>query len=347
MKYTLQVNQIAAFAIGIEDIIDLIDLCLFDAFKSFANSSKCEKMIDDGGIWFWIAYAEIIKELPLSGIKTKDGIYRRMLKLQAAKLIVFHPNNQKLAKTFFKWGDNYDAMERKDYNFKPTDEKPKVHADLRTKDRRGADETPKAPTDEKPNNQYTFNQTTKTKKEPLAENEFPQPIEGGLRVTVIQGHSEVLQPVAKKKKKAAPGAGDGVIQEMVTAFETEHRQHFKDAGGEWIGFTWQAKEFPALNSIRAELEKRYRQKLNAEPTPENIVESWAMFLRKAAKCDKFILENLFTPSKIWGQFQSIIQKIHTNNGIPPSTTSNGRPDQNERNRIAAEKMVQDVLDGRV
>ena len=184
-------------------------------------------------------------------------------------------------------------------------------------------------------------------KESLAENEFPQSVDGGLRVTVIQGHSEVLPPVAKKKKKVAPGAGDGVIQAMVTAFETEHRQHFKDAGGEWIGFTWQAKEFPALNSIRAELEKRYRQKLNAEPTPENIVESWAMFLGKAAKCDKFILDNLFTPSKIWGQFQSIVQKIHTNNGRPPSTTSNGRPDQNERNRIAAEKMVQDVLEGRV
>lgn len=184
-------------------------------------------------------------------------------------------------------------------------------------------------------------------KESLAENEFPQPIEGGLMVTVIQGHSEVLPPVAKKKKKVAPGAGDGVIQAMVTAFETEHRQHFKDAGGEWIGFTWQAKEFPALNSIRAELEKRYRQRMKAEPTPENIVQSWELFLGKAAKCDKFILDNLFTPSKIWGQFQSIVQKIHTNNGRPPSTTSNGRPDQNERNRIAAEKMVQDVLEGRV
>lgn len=189
--------------------------------------------------------------------------------------------------------------------------------------------------------------TNEPLKETLAENEFPQAIDEGLMVTVFQGHSEILPPVAKKKKKAAQGAGDGVIQAMVTAFETEHRQHFKDAGGEWIGFTWQAKEFPALNSIRAELEKRYRQKLNTEPTPENIVESWAMFLRKAAKCDKFILDNLFTPSKIWGQFQSIVQKIHTNNGRPPSTTSNGRPDQNERNRIAAEKMVQDVLEGRV
>ncbi len=165
MKYTLQVNQIAAHGIGIQDKIDLIDLCLFDAFKSFANSAKCEKMIDDNGIWFWISYAEIIRELPLANIKTKDGIYRRMLKLRDAGLIIFHPNNQKVTKTFFQWGKNYDAMERTDWEEQPKDKKPKVVKDLRMKNRSTYGQETVAPTDEKPYNQTTINQTTKTKGE--------------------------------------------------------------------------------------------------------------------------------------------------------------------------------------
>ena len=160
MKYTLQVNQIAAHGIGIQDKVDLIDLCLFDAFKSFANSARCEKMIDEGGIWFWISYAEIIREIPLSGIKTKDGIYRRMLKLRGAGIIIFHPNNQKMTKAFFQWGPNYDGMERTDWQEIPTDEKPKVAKDLRMKNRTSTDEKPNLPTDEKPNNQTTNYQTT-------------------------------------------------------------------------------------------------------------------------------------------------------------------------------------------
>lgn len=160
MKYTLQVNQIAAHALGIQDVVDLIDLCLFDAFKSFANSAKCEKLIDEGGIWFWISYAEIIREIPMAGIKSKDGVYRRMLKLKEAGIIVFHPNNQKLTKTFFQWGPNYDGMERTDWQEIPTDEKPKVAKDLRMKHRTPTDETPNPPTDETPNNQSTIYQST-------------------------------------------------------------------------------------------------------------------------------------------------------------------------------------------
>lgn len=160
MKYTLSINQFAVVSIGLADKVDLIDLCIFDAFKSFANSSRCEKMVDEGGIWFWISYAEIISELPLSGIKTNDGIYRRMKKLAEAGIIIFHPNNQRLSRTFFKWGANYDAIERRQNTSTPTDEKPEVVKDLRMKNRRGTDEKPEVPTDETPNNHYTINHTT-------------------------------------------------------------------------------------------------------------------------------------------------------------------------------------------
>ena len=207
MKYTLQVNQIAAHGIGIQDKIDLIDLCLFDAFKSFANSARCEKMIDDNGIWFWISYAEIIRELPLANIKTKDGIYRRMLKLRDAGLIVFHPNNQKAAKTFFQWGKNYDAMERTDWEEQPTDKKPKVVKDLRMKNRSTYGQETVAPTDEKPYNQTTINQTTKTKGErttpaPNPSNLQSQKNKSGL--VAPAENPETLEAETPPSKKVAP-----------------------------------------------------------------------------------------------------------------------------------------------
>lgn len=200
---------------------------------------------------------------------------------------------------------------------------------------------------------------------------------GPLRLTIIDGYEEIVdfEPysipageladiVVEQARQAAKAAGpkepkkrakkqvtpsDGVIQAMVTAFESEHQKHFKDAGGEWIGFTWHPKEFPALNSIRKELEKRYAQKMAAQPTPENIVESWALFLTRTAKCDKFVLENLFTPSKLWGQFQSIINKIHSTNGAAhkPGFTATRKADKNERDRAALENLVNEIADGRI
>lgn len=228
------------------------------------------------------------------------------------------------------------------------------------------------------NNKESLESDKKREKETLAENKFPPPVKqdsaaaqkkekplpgAGVRVTVLEGYEDVIeqefedleQDLIKEAKKfdqrkkserttKQKPPSDGVIAGMVQAFEYEHKQHFKDAGGEWIGFTWQPKEFPALQAIRKELEKRYLQRMQKDPVPENIIDSWALFLRKAATCDKFILDNLFTPSKIWGQFQSIVQKIHTNNGRPPST--NGKLDQNQRNALALENMVRDINEGR-
>jgi len=364
VKYTININQRAAVELGLSESIDLIDLALFDAFKSFANSARIERRVDTSGIWFWISYSEIINELPLSGIKTKDGIYRRMKKLASAGLIVFHPENQRLCKTFFKWGDNYDAMERA----VPTDEKPKVNPDLRMKSRRGTDEKPEVPTDEKPNNHSTtLNPNTKPCSIDLAENEFPQPGQPGseedqknappqiapvppagpsdmgttkIRVTIIEGHEEEIeidQPLPKKRK---PPANDHFIKKMATTFEAEHKKHFKDHGGEWVGFTWQPKEFPALKNIKAELERRFNQKLHKAPTEPEILQSWELFLSKAAGCDKFILTNCFTPSKLWGQFQSIINKIYAESTT--TTQSGSKPTIKDRNDAAVRRILADI-----
>jgi len=154
MKYTIHVNQAGADAANLRGKVDIIDLAIFDAFKDFANGTKCEKKVGpDGRVWFWVSYSLIIAEIPYCGIKTNDGIYRRMKNLQAVGVIEFHPENQRTNKTFFTWGATYDLLisdsDLRMKNLTPTDEKPEGYG---LKTGRG--------TDEKPDNHYTNNPFT-------------------------------------------------------------------------------------------------------------------------------------------------------------------------------------------
>ena len=115
------------------------------------------------------------------------------------------------------------------------------------------------------------------------------------------------QPKAPKKNKSDQPA---LVHEMVSAFESEHKKHFKDKAGEWIGFTWQNKEFGALKNLKSEFAKRLQGR-GADFSDAAILQSWAAFLQMAAKADPWILKNQFTPSKLWGDFQGIIQKIQS------------------------------------
>lgn len=119
MKYTIHVNQIGAQNAGLMGKVDIVDLAIFDAFKDFANTNRCEKLLFDGRQWFWISYTLIIDELPFLGTTastgefkplTPDSIYRRMKKLSAAGVIEFCPQNQALGKSYFSWGPAYDAL---------------------------------------------------------------------------------------------------------------------------------------------------------------------------------------------------------------------------------------------
>lgn len=154
MKYTIDINQKSAFDLGMVDILDIVDLSIFAAFRDFANGTRCEKMMVGKKVYFWIAYDLIIYELPFCRIKTKDGVYRRMKNLEAANIIEFHPDNQKMGKSFFCWGANYDAM----ISQTPTDKKPEG---VRMKNRRGTDEKP----DNHYTNHYTNNNTAVSEKE--------------------------------------------------------------------------------------------------------------------------------------------------------------------------------------
>ena len=141
-----------------------------------------------------------------------------------------------------------------------------------------------------------------------------------------------------EKKENAP---QPVIHRMVEIFEQEHQAHFKDSAGAWVGFTWQAKEFGALNSLKSEFAKRL-QKRGAEFSDEAIARGWQTFLQMAAKSDPFIVQKWFTPTKLWSNFQGIINSITAKNG--KTTSTNQQPSKAERQRAAFERIVRDAAE---
>ena len=181
MKYTIQVNQAGADAANLRGKVDIVDLAIFDAFRDFANGTKCEKkMTEDGRVWFWVSYSLIIDELPYCNIRTTDGVYRRMKNLQAAGIIDFHPDNQRANKTFFAWGAAYDLLIS--------------DTDLRMKNRRGTDEKPEGyglktggGTDEKPDNHYTNNHTTKSERAATEKNSLSPAENSTLEAQPLEG----------------------------------------------------------------------------------------------------------------------------------------------------------------
>lgn len=140
----------------------------------------------------------------------------------------------------------------------------------------------------------------------------------------------------KPEKKEAP-----IIHKMVQVFETEHQKHFKDSTGVWIGFTWQVKEFGALKSLSKEFEKRLRGR-GADFSEPAILNGWQTFLQMAAKADKFTLENHYTPTKLWSNFQGIIQKIQQKNGNHNQQANGTGQSRADKNKGAFERLVQSV-----
>jgi len=108
-KYFISINQFAAYE-KFGDAIDFIDLCIFDFIKDFANSKKCVTMQYEGSAYFKITRVLIMQNLPLIGIKTKQGISNRIEKLIALSIIARYENNKKEGVSFFKFGNNYDCL---------------------------------------------------------------------------------------------------------------------------------------------------------------------------------------------------------------------------------------------
>lgn len=108
-KYTLQINQKAIIDNKLD--IDIIDASIFDFIHYFQSSPKTKKMVDNGTQYFYLHWSKIVEQIPLLGINSRQGVYKRLQNLINAKLIKAHEENGKgTGLMWFCLGENYDLM---------------------------------------------------------------------------------------------------------------------------------------------------------------------------------------------------------------------------------------------
>ena len=120
MKYTITINQYAAVKNNLD--LDLIDLAIFDFIKDFANSKNCVKINTPEGVFFWISHKLIMESMPLLGIKSDQGIKRRVGNLINAGLLKKHPDCEKYRQTLYTFGENFDKLLFSDESSEPATE---------------------------------------------------------------------------------------------------------------------------------------------------------------------------------------------------------------------------------
>lgn len=105
MKYNIYINQYAAATHF--PSLDILDLAIFDFIKDFAGSDKVKKMTDGGRVWFWVKWDLIVENMPILGIKTRQGVGQRVRNLCEAGLLFAHPSNQQMQQSFYAMGEGY------------------------------------------------------------------------------------------------------------------------------------------------------------------------------------------------------------------------------------------------
>ena len=113
MKYTLcGFSQEKA----IEFKLDIKDLNILRYIIDFYHTGKMTKKTINGKEYFWIKYQNIIEQLPLLELKTKDSIYRRLSKLVNAGILDHVTLKIKGTFSFYRFTEKIDCLIYSDYS---------------------------------------------------------------------------------------------------------------------------------------------------------------------------------------------------------------------------------------
>ena len=351
MKYNFNLNQYAVITHGLK--LDVIDLCVFDAFKDLANSAGCIKRIDDGRVYFWIDYNIVIENAPMLGLNSKDSVYRRMKKLEAAGVIMFHNENQITGKTFFAWGRTYDLLvfSKDGQAGNSTDAYPYTY---------GRSSVP--PTDNHPynnntndnstNNSTNDNSTPKTKVFASFENEND----------VFE--NELLPKKKRTQKKDTPGArrellsknGKVILPDNYTgaamdSFNEALEAKSKEKNLEINPYNWEQsrqRDFASIKKIVemvsfAVVEKEFaKTKEFVTIQPEKITQAIKIFFCGAFDYFYAIHETkgggvMFAPSSCQRNFNFIIQNILNSN--KPGSNTNHKSNTTKKHEALANTVI--------
>ena len=93
---------------GKEIRLDVTDLLILTEVADFPNRNSVMKIIEDEKIFFWVAYSEILAELPILNLK-RQALKDRFDKLVLLGLLEKHINKAN-SMTFFRLTDKYEAL---------------------------------------------------------------------------------------------------------------------------------------------------------------------------------------------------------------------------------------------
>jgi hypothetical protein len=93
---------------GKEIRLDVTDLLILTEVADFPNRNSVLKIIEDEKIFFWVAYSEILAELPILNLK-KRALRDRFDKLVMLGLLEKHVNKAN-SMTFFRLTDKYETL---------------------------------------------------------------------------------------------------------------------------------------------------------------------------------------------------------------------------------------------
>ena len=113
MNYSIKINQVAIAHLF--PTMDIKDAAILDWMSQFATSPNISILVLDGIVYRWYSYKKIIDDMPLLKIKSKRPIYDRIKKMVDLGILLAHPNNQAIGKTYYGFSELYQEI----VTFKP------------------------------------------------------------------------------------------------------------------------------------------------------------------------------------------------------------------------------------
>src|SRR5689334_15905890 len=102
MKYNININQLAIQQLDLK--MDLVDCSVLDYCRCFAMNDGIKTKEFEGKRYYWFDYATLIENMPLLGITTKNGLWRRFKKLCDLGVMIAHPDNQTDGESYYAFG---------------------------------------------------------------------------------------------------------------------------------------------------------------------------------------------------------------------------------------------------
>lgn len=124
MKYTIHgFSQEKLIDLG----LDYVDAAILRYFIDFRETKKMTTKIINGEPYYWVKYESILEEYPILNIKTKDSMYRRLKKLEEARVLKHVTIRSNGTYSYYTTAENYLELVSKietDRNPSQTDNNP-------------------------------------------------------------------------------------------------------------------------------------------------------------------------------------------------------------------------------